>query len=90
MAQSHNVLTATVNDIQRLLESGQSSVQLVESYLAQVERHDGYLHAMICTAPKADLLRVAGSLDQERKRGELKGPLHGVPIILKVSSGLSI
>ncbi|ESZ98762.1 hypothetical protein SBOR_0868 [Sclerotinia borealis F-4128] len=55
-------------------------------YLAQIKKHNragAQLHAIISTPTKQQLLDVAQRLDQERKTGKIRGPLHGVPIIVK-------
>lgn len=61
-----------------------SSVDLVQAYIDQIQRHDGYLHAMLDVAPTSLLLEKAKSLDVERYAGKIRGPLHGIPIIVKV------
>jgi len=79
-----NLLTATADDLQRLLSSNAlTSRQLVLSYLAQIRRHDDYLKAVINTAPQDLLLRRADLLDDERKAGKVRSPLHGIPVLLK-------
>jgi amidase len=63
-----------------------SSVEIVELYLHQIEQHNRrgrQLRALISVAPKHELLRIAKNLDDERLRGKIRGPLHGVPIVLK-------
>jgi amidase len=80
-----DVLTADVKTLQVLLQKGNlNSLALVESYLAQIQRHDAYLHAMIQIRPLELLKNTARGLDQERQAGNLRGPLHGIPIIIKV------
>ncbi|KAH6627864.1 amidase signature domain-containing protein [Chaetomium tenue] len=80
-----DLLTATVDDIQRLLStsSGLTSRQLVFLSLAQIQRHDEYLRAVISTSPENKLLHRAQLLDDERKAGVVRGPLHGIPVLLK-------
>ncbi|TGO31342.1 hypothetical protein BPAE_0001g02420 [Botrytis paeoniae] len=82
-----NVLTATASDLRQLLQGGKvSSVQLVDLYLSQIERHNHRglkLNAMISTAPKKILLNIAKSLDDERAAGYIRGPLHGSPVTAK-------
>jgi amidase len=86
-----NVLTIDAEGLQKLLENGDvTSLGLVGQYLAQIDKHDGKLHAMIQTTPKHLLEATAKSLDQERAAGKIRGPLHGIPIIIKVSSALSV
>lgn len=80
-----NVLTADLKLLQRRLGDGSlQSIDLVEAYLAQIHKHDDYLHAMVSIAPKHSLVIRATMLDRERKNGQLRIPLHGIPIILKV------
>ena len=82
---SIDVLTADARLLQNLLDKGAvKSVNLVDLYLAQIQRHDGYLHAML-SMPSQDALRTtAAKLDEERLKGQIRGPLHGVPVIVKV------
>lgn len=84
-----DVLTIDAQGLQKLLENGEvTSLDLIDLYLAQIEKHDGRLHAMIQTTPRDLLEAAAKSLDQERAAGKVRGPLHGIPIIIKVSSAL--
>jgi hypothetical protein len=82
-----NVLTAEARDLQKWLQSGSlRSVDLVEAYVQQIQKHNAYLHAVISTVPKDLLLRSAQSLDDERLAHKVRSPLHGIPILLKVST----
>lgn len=84
MVPNFDILTATADDLQRELSSGGiNSKQLVKIYLSQIERHNDYLKAVISTAPEALLLERAAILDDERQRGKLRSPLHGIPILVK-------
>ncbi|PVH79798.1 amidase signature enzyme [Cadophora sp. DSE1049] len=79
-----DVLTADIKTLQNWLQHGQgTSAKLVEIYLAQIQRHDGYLHAMTQVRQLELLMETASSLDKERQAGHLRGPLHGIPIIIK-------
>jgi Asp-tRNA(Asn)/Glu-tRNA(Gln) amidotransferase A subunit family amidase len=51
------------------------------TYLARIAEVNPILHAVIETNP--DALTIAASLDEQRKAGNVIGPLHGVPIIIK-------
>lgn len=78
-------LVATASELQSSLQDLKiTSVQLIELYLERIKTYDGYLHAVISTAPKASLLEEAERLDQERKRGIVRSPMHGIPILVKV------
>ncbi|KAJ5689587.1 hypothetical protein N7462_003979 [Penicillium macrosclerotiorum] len=79
-----DVLAIDGHGLQKLLQSGEvTSLSLVGQYLAQIEKHESKLHAMIKTTPKDLLENTARSLDEERAAGKLRGPLHGIPIIIK-------
>ena len=81
-----DVFTADVKLLQNRLANGSlQSIDLVEAYLAQILKHDSYLHAMLYIAPEASLVQTAKLLDQERAAGMLRSPLHGIPIIIKVT-----
>jgi len=81
--QSFDVLSATACDLQRLLQEGSiTSVQIVEEYRKQIEKYNDKLRAIICIPP--NLTETAQTLDDERKHGKVRGPMHGIPIIVKV------
>ncbi len=61
-----------------------TSETLVRAYLARIAAYDKQgptINAVIALNPKA--LREARRLDRERKAGHLRGPLHGIPVVLK-------
>ena len=82
-----NPLEVTATELQSLLaDKSIDSSDLVNLYLQQIEKHNikGLgLRAFIATAPRRLLLEAANKLDDERASGAVRGPLHGVPIILK-------
>jgi Asp-tRNA(Asn)/Glu-tRNA(Gln) amidotransferase A subunit family amidase len=39
---------------------------------------------MVFTPPEEHILSVPECLDKERAAGKIRGPLHGIPIIVKV------
>ncbi|KAL2820868.1 amidase signature domain-containing protein [Aspergillus cavernicola] len=81
-----DLLAADVRSLGELLISKQVTSQtLVNMYLDQIDKHDNYLHAMIQTTPREILMKRAQELDKEREAGKVRGPLHGIPIILKDS-----
>ncbi|PTB38711.1 uncharacterized protein TrAFT101_006733 [Trichoderma asperellum] len=85
MGTDIDVLTATAEELQQLLSSSAevTSKHLVQKYLSQIKRHNDYLKAVISIAPESLLLKRAGMLDEERKNGRLRSPLHGIPILIK-------
>lgn len=83
-----NLLSATGEQLQKLLIDGDlTSEELIQISLAQIEAYDRKgpcLRAMINVTPRETLLAIARHLDRERADGGLRGPLHGIPIIIKV------
>lgn len=72
----------TIPELQRALRSGQwTSASLTETYLRRIAQLNPLLHAVIETNP--DALEIAAQMDRERRAGQLRGPLHGVPILVK-------
>ncbi|KAK3358833.1 putative amidase [Lasiosphaeria hispida] len=77
-----SLLNATVADLSRALSNGQlSSAALTAAYLARIAEVNGYFHAVIETNP--DAISIAQALDQEQRTKGRRGPLHGIPILLK-------
>ncbi|CAG9998783.1 unnamed protein product [Clonostachys byssicola] len=62
-----------------------TSVSLVEQLLEHISLHDKprNLRAVLSTAPRDILIKAASQLDDERAQGKLRGPLHGIPILIK-------
>lgn len=84
MTRSFNPLTTTAQELQSLLSRGSTtSGQIVETYLNQIEKHNERLKAIISIAPRDSLFAQAQKLDDERNKGNLRGPLHGLPIVVK-------
>ena len=57
---------------------------LVEKYLAriaEIDQQGPQLKSVLEVNP--DALAIANKLDQERKQGRVRGPLHGVPVLIK-------
>src|SRR5436190_7602127 len=72
----------TIPELQDAMASGRlTSVQLVQGYLERIESLNDLLHSVIETNP--DAICVAEQLDQERRNGHVRGPLHGIPVLLK-------
>lgn len=82
------MLGVTAEDLQGFLGNGSlTSEELINISLHQIEHFDQRgpcLRAMINVVPREKLLTQARTLDDERRQGKLRGPLHGIPVILKV------
>lgn len=80
-------LVASAFELAEMLNAGAiTSVEIVEAYLHQIDQHNRrgrQLRALISVAPRHELVRIARRLDDERSRGKRRGPLHGIPIVLK-------
>ncbi|KAA8650246.1 hypothetical protein EYZ11_003836 [Aspergillus tanneri] len=73
---------ASIDAIQEQLAGGHlTSVQLLQCYLERVYQTDPYLRAILQINP--DAFRIAEALDAERAAGRVRGPLHGIPFIVK-------
>src|SRR5258706_10994435 len=75
----------SIAQLQERLQSGRDTARsLTEKYLARIEaidRSGPALRSVIEVNP--DALAIADRLDAERKSGRTRGPLHGIPILIK-------
>lgn len=75
----------TVAEMQKLMQNGRlTSVALTRYYLGQIARTDRAgpeLNSVIETNP--DALRIAAAMDAERKKGKVRGTMHGIPVLVK-------
>ena len=77
----------TVHDLQQGMSSGKFSARsLTQKYLARIEAIDKHtINSVIELNP--DALPAAAQLDQERKAKGPRGPLHGIPVLIKDNIG---
>jgi amidase len=75
----------TIADLQRDMISGKRTAQsITRDYLERIESlntRGPSLRAVIETNP--DAISIAKGLDDERKSGRARGPLHGIPVLIK-------
>lgn len=75
----------TIADIHKAYESGTYTVtELTRYYLDRIDSlsfNGPMLNAVLTINP--DAMDIAAGLDKEMKNGGLRGPLHGIPILLK-------
>lgn len=76
---------ATIADLQRALAAGEiTSVELVDAYVARIAAFDsGGPKVNSVQGVMPDARAQAAALDAERAAGRVRGPLHGIPILLK-------
>src|SRR5204863_3626087 len=73
---------ATLAQLQDAMRTGaRTSHSICAAYLARIAELDPKLHAVLETNP--DTLAIADRLDAERKAGHVRGPLHGIPVLVK-------
>ncbi len=84
-AQAFNLEEATLADLEQGFRSGRfTSRAVTEWYLARIDsldKHGPRVNAVIELNPEA--LAIAETLDRERRVGKTRGPLHGVPVLIK-------
>ena len=75
----------TITELQQKMNSGELTArQLAEMFLERIDsidRNGPRLNSIMETNP--DALTIASSLDEERAAGSTRGPLHGIPVIIK-------
>jgi amidase len=75
----------TITQLQQGYKEGKFTInQVVADYLARIEAIDKKgpsLNSIICINP--DALQIAQELDKEMATGKVRGPMHGIPVILK-------
>ena len=75
----------TISDLQEGMQSGELTARrLAELYserISEIDKNGPYINSVIEMNP--DALEIADSLDAERKAGKVRGPLHGIPILIK-------
>jgi amidase len=83
--QAFELEEATIASMQEAMRSGKhTSRSLCQAYLRRIDaidRRGPTLRSVIETNPEA--LAIADGLDRERKAGRVRGPLHGIPILIK-------
>jgi amidase len=75
----------TIDELQQKMKSGQtSSVTITQLYLnriALIDKAGPTINAVI--EINKDALAIAAAMDKERKAGKIRGPLHGIPVLIK-------
>ena len=76
---------ATVADLAAAMDRGDLTGRgLAEAYLARIEAIDAAGHELRSVIEvNPDALAIADAMDAERRGGHIRGPLHGIPILVK-------
>src|SRR5881628_3406021 len=73
---------ATVAQLQDVMRTGaRTAHSICAAYLGRIAQLDPKLRSVLETNP--DALAIADRLDAERKAGRVRGPLHGIPVLIK-------
>jgi amidase len=76
---------ATIDSLQEAMKSGKySSQKITQLYLdriQQIDKSGPKLNSVIEINP--DAISIATQMDNERKNGKIRGPLHGIPVLIK-------
>jgi len=81
-AAPFDVVETDIATIQTALREGRvTSRELTARYLERIAKYEDRLNAIITVNPRA--LEEADAMDRERATGQVRGPLHGIPIALK-------
>src|SRR5690349_2237557 len=75
----------TISELTHAMESGEMTARsIAEQYLehiASIDKAGPRVNSVIEINP--DALAIADALDEELSAGKMRGPLHGIPILLK-------
>ena len=81
-APAFTVVEASISEMQTAMERRDvTSRDLVNQYLVRIALYEDKLHASMTVNPHA--IEEAAMRDQERARGMIRGPLHGIPLGIK-------
>ena len=75
---------ASIDALQKAMKSGRlTSKQLTQMYIDRIKAYDEKLKLNSVIAINPNALKEAEGFDKERKKGKVRGALHGIPIIVK-------
>ena len=73
---------ASIADLQAAMASGSTTSKAVtEAYIERIEAVDDSLRSVLEINP--DAIEIAATMDAERASGNVRGPLHGIPVLVK-------
>ena len=79
---SGDIVEVSIAELQNMMAAHRTtSRDITRNYLKRIRKLDPSLRSVIESNPDAE--SIAASLDDERQAGHVRGPLHGIPILLK-------
>ncbi len=83
MIKQNEILSFSITKVSKCIQNGEiSPVELVEDLLNHLDQVDPILNSFI-TVNREEAIKEAIEMENEIKRGNYKGPLHGIPIGVK-------
>src|SRR5437899_122701 len=81
-AAGFDFVEKSLPELQDAMTAGQlTSRELTHGYIRRVQSLNPLLHSVIELNPNA--IAIAAQLDNERHQGHVRGPLHGIPLLVK-------
>lgn len=85
-----DLMDATIDELQDEMTAGHlTSEKLTQMYIDRINAYDENLKLNSIISINADALSDAQTLDEERSNGIVRGPLHGIPVIVKANYDVS-
>lgn len=76
------LVEVTIAELQAQMKAKKlTSRKLTEMYLERIKQIDTKTHSVLELNP--DALAIADQMDKERKKGKVRGPMHGIPVLIK-------
>ena len=81
-AGGFDFIEKSISELQNAMAFGQlTSRELTQGYIRRIQSLNPLLNSVIEVNPNA--IAIASQLDNERRRGQVRGPLHGIPLLVK-------
>ena len=81
-----DLMDATVTELEAEMEAGNVTAErLTQMYIDRIEAYDTKLNLNSVISINPAALDDARALDREREEGKVRGPLHGIPVIVKAN-----
>lgn len=79
-----DLMDATIGELEEAMEKGEvTAKELVQMYIDRINAYDQSLNLNSIIMINPDALAQAEELDKERAEGNVRGTLHGIPVIVK-------